>query len=847
MLAFLRASGARSLVLVFLFCSLAGTALAQTTTYRGRVTDAQTGDPVPFASVALRGKAVGTTTNFEGFYQFTTAQRADSLVVTFIGYRTRAKAIPAGVANPTVDFQLEPTSTSLAEVVVRAGENPAFRILRELRERRPRNDRQRLAAYEYDSYAKTELDVDNLSEKFRKRRIVKKITGALEKAEKLAGEDGKPVIPTFVSETISKFYYRASPQRRKEVILKSNVQGVGVKDGGFISQLVGGNLFQNYNFYDNSLPFLSKDLTSPLGENWKGTYEYFLSDTVVVGDNVCFEIEFEPKRKQDLAFTGTVWIDTTAYALRQIDATLSKEANLNFIEKLKIQQELEPVPDSSGKPAAWLPARTRFLVDVSELTKNSAGVLAKFYIANRNFRLNDPQPLSFYDQASVVADDARETSPAFWAAARPDSLTREDRLARQLIDSVRNLPIVRTYVDVAEIVTTGWKKYRGIEFGPYIYSLAYNSVEGLRLRVGARTNDAFSRHWILRGFLAYGTLDGKFKYGGEVNYLFSRRHWTVAGIRYSRDLERVGLDPDQISNNKLFYAFTRFGQYRGAYFRGEKTLFVQSEVMKGLTLSGTLSSRSFDPLFPFRFRTEPQLGEFSPMSSHFDYTQLTLEARFAKNETYIQDGNERITLGTKRIPVVTVRYQRGLKGVLGGYFNYDRFQVTAFQTFRLGSLGRSSYLLSAGYTPSVVPAPLLFPHLGNETWFYNRFAFNMMNYFEYVSDRYASVQWQHNFEGLLFNRIPGIRKLKWRLVGTANVLFGDQSHANETITARTFHPKFRQKFEFASLDPARPYVELGYGIDNIFKIFRVQAIHRLTYLEGGVDRFAVKGSVHFSF
>ncbi len=846
MLAELRVPGARWLVLGFLFCTLAGAGRAQTA-YRGRVTDAQTGDPVPFASVALKGKAVGTTTNFEGYYQFTTTQRADSLVVTFIGYRTRAKLIQPGVSTQTLDFQLEPTSTSLAEVVVRAGENPAFRILRELRERRAFNDRKRLTAYEYDSYAKTELDVDNLSEKFRKRRVVKKITGALAKAEKLAGEDGRPVIPTFVSETVSKFYYRANPQRRKEVILKTNLTGVGVKDGGFISQLLGGNLFQNYNFYDNSVPFLSKDFTSPLGENWRGTYEYFLSDTVVVGDNVCFELEFEPRRKQDLAFTGTMWVDTATYALRQMDATLGKDANLNYIEKIKIQQELEPVLDSAGKVAAWLPARTRFLVDVAELTKNSAGMLAKFYIANHNFRLNDPQPLSFYDQSVVVADDAREASPAYWAKARPDSLTREDRLARQLIDSVRNLPIVRTYVDVAEIVTTGWKKYRGVEVGPYIYGLAYNSIEGLRMRVGVRTNEAFSRHWILRGFLGYGTLDGKFKYGGEVNYLFSRKHWTVAGFRHSYDLERLGLDPDQISNNKLFYAFTRFGQYHGAYLRRENTFFVQSDVTKGLRLSASLASRSFDPLFPFRYRVEPNLGELSPMSSHFDYTQFTFEARFAKNETFIQDGNERITLGTKRIPVITLRYQRGMKGVLGGNFDFHRFQITAFQTFRVGSLGRSSYLFSAGYTPSVVPAPLLFPHLGNETWFFNRNAFNLMNYFEYVSDRYASVQWQHNFEGLLFNRIPGIKKLKWRLVANANVLFGDQSHANETITARTFHPRFRQKYEFSSLNIERPYLEVGYGIDNIFKLFRIQAIHRLTYLDGGVDRFAVKGSIHFTF
>ncbi len=814
--------------------------------FSGRVTDAQTGDPVPFAGVMLRGKPGGTTTNFEGYYRLAAKEPSDSLVVSFIGYARKTKALTTEKTQ-TVDFQLNPTSTALAGVVVRAGENPAFRILRTVLDRRPLNDRKRLSAYEYDSYSKTELDIDNLSEKFRKRRVVKKITEVLERADKLAGEDGKPLLPTFVSESVSKFYFRDAPQRKKEVILKTNVQGVGVKDGSFISQLVGGNSFQNYNFYDDYLPFLGKDFASPIGATWRGVYDYFLSDTVVVGDNVCFELEFEPQRKQDLAFTGTLWIDTTRYALCQLDATIGKEANLNFIEKIKIQQELEPVLDADGKAVAWLPARTRFLVDIAELTKNSAGMLAKLYVSNRNFRVNQPHPLPFYDLPLEVADDARTADPAYWAKARPDSLTREDRLARQLIDSVRNLPIVRTYVDIAEIATTGWKKYRRFEVGPYLYSVAYNSVEGLRLRAGIRTNDAFSRHWIFRGYGAYGTHDGKFKYGGEVNYLFSKRHWTVVGYRHTYDLERLGLDPELIQGNKLFYAFTRFGQYRGAYFRRENTFFLQSEVTKGITLSANLSTRSFNPLFPFNYRTEPQLGELSPMSSHFEYTQLTLEARFAKNETFLQDGNERITLGTKRIPVITLRYHRGLKGVLQGNFDFHRFQLTAYQSLRLGAVGRSNYLFTLGYTPSVVPAPLLFPHLGNETWFFNRNAFNLMNYFEYVSDRYASVQWQHNFEGFLFNRIPGIKKLKWRLVANVNVLFGDQSAQNQTITARTFHPRFRQKYDFAPLDPTKPYVEVGYGIDNIFKLIRIQAIHRLTYLDGGEQKFAIKGSIHFAF
>ena len=221
--------------------------------------------------------------------------------------------------------------------------------------------------------------------------------------------------------------------------------------------------------------------------------------------------------------------------------------------------------------------------------------------------------------------------------------------------------------------------------------------------------------------------------------------------------------------------------------------------------------------------------------------------RLAHNETFLMDGNERITLGTKRTPVVTLRYTRGLKGLAGGEFDYHLFAVRAYQTLRFGLLGRSNYTLSGGYTPSVVPAMLLFSHLGNPTVFYNRSSFNLMNFFEYVSDRYVALQWQHQFEGLLFNRLPLVKQWHWRLVAQANVLWGAQRAENLALTEQTFLPGFRNRYQFGTLDPTRPYVEVGYGIDNIFRVLRIQAFHRLTYRDPGVPVFGIKGSVHFSF
>jgi Family of unknown function (DUF5686)/CarboxypepD_reg-like domain len=830
----------------------------------GRITDAKNGDPLPFATVGLKGKNInaGAQTNFEGVYTIKTKFMADSIYVSTVNYKKKIKALDKNATTQTIDFQMVGEAKSLDEVVVFSGENPAFKILRKLRENADKNDRKRLTAFEYDSYSKMELDVDNISEKFKEKKVMKQIQGAIEKFEKIAGEDGKAVIPTFISETISKFYFRETPSRKKEIILKNNIMGVGVKEGSFVSQIVGGNIFANYNFYDNFVPFLGKDIISPIGNNWKGTYSWYITDTTDVDGHICYGMEFDPKNDKDLVFTGKVFIDTTSYALVQIDATVGKQANINFIDKIKISQELEQTSEG-----AWLPIKTRFLIDIAEISKNSAGMLLKMYISNKNFVINQPKEMSFYDLPVEVAEDSKEPDPKYWLEARHESLSAQDILATRLIDTIRNVPIVRTYVEVAEIIASGYKRFNNkFAIGPYINLFAINNEEGLRTRFGFKTLAGFDKHLILKGWVGFGTKDLVLKYGGEVNYILSRRHWTVAGIKHSYDLERVGLTPELIGDNKIFYAFTRWGNYSGAFYRKENEIFLKTEPRKGISFNASFTTRTFDPLFDFKFRTKPEAGSKSPSQDFYDDSFITLEARFAKNETFIIDGNERISLGTKRVPVFSIAYQHGIRGVMGSNFNYDKFTAKVYQSFRLGSFGRSDYTIQAGYIPTNLPAPLLFPHLGNQTFFYNRAAFNTMYFFEFVSDKYVSLNYNHNFEGLFFNRIPAIRQLKWRLIASANVLFGSQREENLELMRdalpvfnprRTFdrdgNPIIRPRYNFSALDPSIPYVEVGYGIDNIFKIFRIQAFHRLTYLdhkspEGKLPKsFALKASVHFSF
>jgi hypothetical protein len=823
---------------LFLFVAFSE-ALAQTTIVKGKVTDANSGDPIPFANIIFNGTTSGTTTDFDGNFSVKAMVPVDSLTASYLGYKARTKKVEQGKTQ-VINFQLAEEATNLQEIVIDAGENPAFAILRNVVRQKEKNDKRRLEAYEYDTYTKIEVDVDNISERFKKKKIIKKITQVLDSIDRIAGEDGKPILPLFISESTSKFYYRDSPPLRHEHIMKSKITGVGVEDGSLVTQFIGTS-FQEYNFYQNWLNIISKEFVSPIADGWRLYYNYDLTDSVYIGDTYCYRLDFYPKSPQDLAFTGTIWITKDKWALKQVDATVGKQANLNFVEKIRIQQELEPTTEG-----AWVPVKNRVLIDVSELTNFSAGMLAKFYTSNKNVVVNKPYDVSFYERPIVMAEDAREDeTDALWDTLRHEPLSETEKNVYKMIDTLQNIPVVKTYTDIIKIVVNGYYEAGKINLGPYVSTLAYNNIEGLRLQTGFKTNPRFSRKWIIGGSAGYGFDDEKIKYSGFVQNILSRERWTTASFRVRSDLGRVGIDDEALADNYLFLAAQRFGIFRRGYYFDEMRFNFQREVFKGFTQRIAVRHSSFKPTFDFGYYQQPDDITTSAVRSTYENAEVILESRFARDELFILNDNERLSLGTSKWPVVTVRYTHGLKGVLGSDFEYDKLRLSVLKRIRFGPLGVGSMNLSGEYVFDALPYPLLSLHLGNQTPIYAQITYNLMRYGEFVSDRYASLQYQHHFEGFLLNRIPLMRKLKWRLVGTANVIYGGMSNANRSLIVPEINGEETVNIGF--LEYGKPYVEMGYGVENIFKFFRVDFIHRLSYLDReDARRFGVLFSVQFS-
>jgi hypothetical protein len=822
--------------------------LSQQTVIRGKVTDAETGDPIPFANVVLQGTSIGSPTDFDGYFEINGEAESDTIIVSYIGYERKKKTYVKGIAQ-TINFQLLPEANSLGEFVVTSGrqENPAFAIMRSVIDNKKFNDKRRLEAYEYESYNKIEIDIDNITEELRQKKYMQKITAVLDSVDMIAGEDGKPILPLFISESLSRFYFRNSPRLQKELIEKTKITGVGIEDGSLISQVIGSS-FQEYNFYQNRMNIVEKEFASPIGDGWRLVYDYELRDSAMVEDEFCYILDFQPKNDQELAFVGTVWIAKEGYGIKRIDAAMQKTANLNFIEKIRIQQEMER---TTAGP--WLPVKSRVLIDASELTKKSAGFLAKFYTSNKNIQVTDPRPTNFYARTIELQEDARVYDDKFWQQNRHDTLSTTELSVITMIDSLNSVPFVRNTVNLLKTVARGYVEVGKLDLGPWPFLVAGNNVEGLRVRVGGRTNENFSRKWQFNGYTAYGFNDERFKYGAGVQMIANRQKWTTLSFNYRNDIDQLGIQVSSLTDlddGSAFLALVQLGNLVRP-FRYERYQFdFTHQASKAFSFGLRVRKQDFHPEFDFRYRTN--LSDLnSPLAIDFTTTELSLRLKYARDETFLINDNSRISLGTLRWPIFAMAYTRGLKGPFGGSFDYNKLEVSVSQRLKMGFWGVSFYQLNAGHVFDDVPYAVLTAHIGNEQPVYTPIAFNGLGFFEFVSQSYASVRYQHFFEGFILNRIPLMKRLKWRLVATGNVLVGGVSQSTLDIQVdrdeqgNPFFPNENgNPVLFKTLDDGA-YAEAGIGVENIFKLFRVDYIRRLTYTQGLSS--SEQGSIVFSF
>ena len=839
---------------LFLVCLWVLPAAAQRIIISGQVVEATNGEPVPFASVFIPNTSAGVTADVDGKFKLAVSGTPDSIAASAMGFATQRRRLSDAAAQ-TVLFRLKTGGVALAEVVVssRQPENPAFRILREVQRHKPENERLALKAAEYDSYNRIETSLIDLPASMANRKVIKDIRALAVRQGAAAATDADAPLPIFASEVGSRVYQKNAPVRRREDLLHKQMRGVGPREGSVLSQMLGSN-FQNFDFYPNWQNVLGKDFISPIAEGGRGTYDYDLQDSVFVGKDWCYKIAVTPKRSHDLAFKGTIWVTAEGYALRRLDLVASPKANINFVNDLRVAQELTPPADGPG-----LPTRTKLVLSVRPYEKQAA-MLVRFTTVSSNFVRNKLHPeTGFYDQpvVSSLMEPAESGSgsellsglPQGGAAGggyfdqhRPDTLSLSERQTFAVLDSAKQLPSVRNVLDWVELLVNGYKRVGKLDLGPISTIYSRNDLEGNRFRFGFRTTPLISRDWLTQAYVAYGTRDGRFKYGARVSYIAERRHWTVFTGEFRHDVEQAALlDNDFLPDNNLFVAASRWGRFRQGkpVLRDLTSFSMQRDLFHGFTQTLTLRYQNVNPLFKIRRLPLPNNppGNDEPTSDLLQLSELVSESRYAPDENLVQNENRRRAVGLKRLPVFSFRYTLGNISWVRGDFVYHKLNLSVSHSVSVGYLGRLNYRVEGSYIPTALPYLILKAPLGNQTPFYNANAFNLMNYFEFITDRSATLRLDHHFEGLVLNAIPGIRALNWRLVATSNVLYGKLSDRNRRANGDT--PDLPGSFSV-------PYVEVGYGIENIFKFIRVDFIHRLTYRDTpGTRNFGVKVGAQF--
>lgn len=803
-----------TLVLCF---GLLAMAQGQTTRITGVVTDSRTGETLPFVNIAFIDSRIGTTTDINGNYSFDTYYATDSIRASFVGYLPRTVAVKKDKAQ-VINIPLEPSSVELAEVIIKPpDENPAFTILRRVVQHKEANNREKLSAYAYESYNKIEFDLNNITEEFTDKKLFRPFAFIFDYVD---STDAKPYLPIFMTETLSEVHYRQKPRSRKEFIHGTKVSGV---ENESVSQFMG-DMYQNVNIYDNFLLIFGKNFVSPIADGGKGFYDYYLTDSAFVGKYWCYKLEFKPKRVQELAFMGEMWINDTTYAVRRIEAGIAEGANLNFVEAFKVRQEYDQVQDE-----VWMLTRDELVVDLNVLkdtgkpNKNPVqGLYGRRTATYKEFVINELQDDAFYagPEEVVMAIDPLSLGADYWDTNRHVPLSEKENTIYHMVDTMKSIPRFRTYIDIISTVVTGYYPRGMVELGPYFTTYSWNLVEGNRFRVGARTSSEFSKRVEFEAYTAYGTLDQEFKYMFGGKGFITKDPRLILGMYFKHDIEQLGQSTNAFQQDNILSSAFRRTPNNKLTMVDQFQVYLDREWFMGFSSSAMLQVRDLAPRGALSYVSLNDAGEPDTIQ-RIATTEIILGTRFMYKEKLIAGDFTRVSLGS-RYPSLEVQLHQGFKGALGGDYDYTKVLARIRHRVQLGPLGFMRYTVNGGQIFGTLPYPLLAIHAGNETFYYDDIAFNTMNFFEFISDRFASVFVEQHFEGLILNRIPLFRRLKWREVVGAKAVIGSLQQKNRDAM---------ELLPFMYDLSGGPYAEVSFGIENIFKVLEVDMIRRLRYLD----------------
>ncbi len=807
----------RLLLILLFWCFGCSVIYAQKTLVFGRVTETKAGSPVAFANVYFIDTNTGTYSDELGNFLLETTEKVDSFALSALGYKDTVIAIQKGIQQE-VNVKLVAQDYELSEVVVTVGENPAFEILRNVVANKQYNNPEQYDTYQYRSYNKIQFDLNNFTDKIKKNFLFRPFPFVWEYQDSMP--NGVRYLPFLFKENVRQHYYRKSPKGYKEYVLgKQNAQFFRGKNiEKFIEEL-----YLNPNIYENSVIILKKSFPSPIHDRFKRYYNYTLADTLTYLDGLpCYHIHFSPKGYGSVAFNGDMYIHDTTYAVKRIDLNFSIEANVNFVRSFWLRMDYDWIDKQN-----WFIKENTVLADftVVENSPELTGFFGRRFSEYKEIVLNQPIDKDRFNpvETFIETESMDEKDEQFWAMERSDTLMREEKDIFHLVDTIQRSPRFKLIKKVVEVISTGWFPLNGFDIGEVTSLYSFNDIEGSRLRVGLRTSPKSTFPLSAQGYLAYGTRDERWKYMGELNLRLSNsfgKH-TLIGARYRQDVDQLGRSYTAIPIDHFLTYLLQIAPFDDRTFVEDQSVYVERQWFLGFVTRLSVFRQNVQPFGEYNFYKKSDASADEVVSG-FRMGGLTFSGRFAfgQHDISAQFYDKDNIFFMIRYPVVSFELTYGKKGVLDSDFDYRRARLRVEHQQRVGRIGYLSYLIEGGKVWGEVPYPFLAIPFGSQSVLANRASFNMMNFLEFASDEYLAVHLEHHFEGILFNKIPGIRKLKLRFFLLARLFMGNLSSVNNEATWR--FPEGLYPIE-------HPYGEVGFGIENILKLGRIDFTWRLAY------------------
>ena len=836
----------------FLTCTSA--LFAQNTVVSGTVTDAGNKQPLPFVSVAFTGSTIGVVTDSQGKFVISSDKPYSMIKASFLGYKDANLIITPGKAQ-VLNIKLFPEAKQLNEVVVKSGkkpkyrnkDNPAVELIRKVIENKEKNRPQAYDYVEYKEYDKMQFSLANVSSKLSDKKFFRKYKFVLDNRDSTT-IPGKSLLPIFLDEKLSQYYYRKNPEKEKTITLgEKNVNFGGSIDSEGLGQYFK-HMYYKVDIYSNTIFLMTNNFLSPIANSSPTFYKFFITDTVVVNNVKLVELSFTPRNTADFLFVGKIYITLDGnYAVQKAQLYINKNINLNFVRSMRVDQEFEQNPDGR-----FHLSKSTTLADFGLTKSNSGGLFGIRTITYKNYLVNTPKPDATYQNPELVpSDEAKHRSDQFWAENRLDTLSVAESKVYKNVDSLRNMPSFRRTLDIATLLLAGYKGFGGFELGPANTFYSFNPVEGFKLRVGGRTTPELSKRYYFETYGAYGFKDERFKYFLSATYSINNKSIYRFPQNYIRasvqnDTKIPGANLQFVQEDNFFLSFKRGENNKYLYDKSYRLDYVH-EYENHLSYNFGVNRLTQSPAGSLYFINN--LNGTPNIVKGITTADFVAGLRYAPHEQFYQGKIYRTTIPNK-YPVFSLDFDAGLNNVAGGQYSYQKLHARIDKRFYLSILGYADVTFEAGRSFGQVPYPLLNIFRANQTYAYDLYSYNLMNFLEFVSDHYESLNIDQHFGGFFFNKIPLFKKLKWREVASLKAIYGGVTSQNDP----SLHPSLFQFPVNGEGEPLTyalgktPYVEGSVGIENIFKFVRIDLVRRFTYLDHpDVAKWGIRTRVIFDF